>query len=121
MLIENPDMVTTDPVFRINLHNHSLFSDGKYPVNTLIEHAINANIQLLGISDHSGTSKTHSLPLSKITQYEKLIRTIGEHYKDKIKVIAGIEIDSVFNFSIKMFAFCIFANSVINSGTMILS
>jgi len=90
-------MVFNPHLLQMNLHNHSLFSDGKQSVNSLIEYAITTDIKLLGISDHAGTMKTPSLPLSKISQYEQLVRTLAERYKDKIKVLAGIEIDSCIN------------------------
>ena len=81
----------------MNLHNHSIFSDGHYPVSVLIDQGIRSGLQLLGISDHAGTLKTNSLSLSDILKYTRIIKQFAETFKSSIRVLAGIEIDSCIN------------------------
>ena len=90
-------MTQDSGMLRFNLHNHTLFSDGKHTISALIEQAIGSGIKLLGISDHSGTTKTTSLPLNRLPEYVRLIRTHAERYMSEIKILAGIELDSCIN------------------------
>ncbi|OGL42563.1 MAG: hypothetical protein A2161_13605 [Candidatus Schekmanbacteria bacterium RBG_13_48_7] len=81
----------------MNLHNHSIFSDGKYPVNSLIQQGINSGVKLLGICDHAGTMKTSSLAFPSISRYRRIVRNIAKHFTSKIRVLVGIELDSSIN------------------------
>lgn len=42
---------------RINLHNHTKFSDGRYTVAEIVAEAVRANLEGVGISDHFYTGK----------------------------------------------------------------
>lgn len=78
-----------------DLHVHSTFSDGKNTPEEIILAAIEKGIETIGFSDHSYTFFDESYCISKdnIESYKQEINTLKEKYKDKIKVLCGIEQD----------------------------
>ncbi|MBR4073437.1 MAG: histidinol-phosphatase HisJ family protein [Clostridia bacterium] len=81
--------------FTQNLHTHSILSDGKDTIEEIILKAIEIGFDTIGFSDHS--------PMPFITDYDLTDKTLPiyleetakakEKYKDKIKVLRGIELD----------------------------
>ena len=69
----------------IDLHTHTLFSDGKFNYYELVEEAENYGIQYLGITDHNY--------LMSIQEYEELQANF-----DNIIIIPGCEIDCEYIF-----------------------
>jgi histidinol phosphatase-like PHP family hydrolase len=78
----------------INLHNHTVLSDGKYSPEQIIEEAIRCGLTHVGISDHYATLKISAIPHDELKAYIKHIHSLAERYNDKIKVLTGVEIDS---------------------------
>ncbi len=81
---------------RMNLHNHSTFSDGSFHPSTIIEYALNnCKINKIGISDHYFTKKLleRSLHLRNLQKYIDTIKTIAKKVGPKIKVLIGLEVD----------------------------
>lgn len=78
-----------------DLHVHSTFSDGKNTPEEIILAAIEKGIETIGFSDHSYTFFDESYCISKnnIEIYKQEINALKEKYKDKIKVLCGIEQD----------------------------
>lgn len=76
----------------MDMHNHTTWSDGAHGAEKIIENAINHGVGIIGISDHFDTYKCRSIPTSMLKQYIESIEKIKDKYKDKIKVLAGIEI-----------------------------
>ncbi|QQK08181.1 histidinol-phosphatase HisJ family protein [Miniphocaeibacter halophilus] len=79
----------------IDLHNHSEFSfDSKTPIEENIQAAINKNLKYIAVTDH--------MDLIKVTDnyedgidipgYFEKVKILKEKYKDKIKVLYGIEV-----------------------------
>ncbi len=83
-----------------NLHNHTLFSDGSFLPEEIIEAAIAGGIDLIGISDHFFTTKVfRDIGYQEwyAKNWKKYLPTIAElkrYYAERITVAAGIEIDS---------------------------
>lgn len=76
----------------IDMHNHTIWSDGEDIVEEIVINAIDKNVTVIGISDHFNTSKCKSVSIKDLNKYLKEITNVKEKYKDKIKVLAGIEI-----------------------------
>lgn len=76
----------------MDIHNHTIWSDGVGTVDEIIENAINNKVDIIGISDHFNTIKCNSVLTAKLEQYVKSLEKKKEKYKDKIEVLAGIEI-----------------------------
>ncbi len=71
----------------VDLHNHTKFSyDGSNTPEEIIENAIRNSIDVIGITDHQFTIGDN-LPL-----YFEYIQHCKIKYKDKIKVLCGLEI-----------------------------
>jgi histidinol phosphatase-like PHP family hydrolase len=78
----------------MDLHNHTTYSDGKFSPRDIVEAGIKAGLDVVGISDHYRTTKTKSLLPSQLDEYVEHVRRLAIHYKDKIRVLVGVEIDS---------------------------
>mgnify|MGYP001567057814 CR=1 FL=1 len=87
---------------KINLHNHTQFSDGGYSPEEIVNAAVQARLDDVGISDHFYTQKVfHGLSLevylgSVWQEYLKFARRTQQIPNPAIKVWVGIEIDSCF-------------------------
>ena len=78
-----------------DLHIHSNFSDGADSPEEIVLAAIGMNMETIGFSDHSYTEFDGSYCMKKenIEPYKKEILRLKEKYKDKIKILCGIEQD----------------------------
>lgn len=76
----------------MDIHNHTAWSDGLHSPEEIIENAIKYGVEIIGISDHFDTIKCNSVPAFMLKQYIKSLEEIKDKYKDKIEVLAGIEI-----------------------------
>lgn len=78
----------------MNLHNHTTYSDGRFSPRDIVEAGIRAGLSVVGISDHYRSSKTRSMPPAALDEYVENVRRLAIHYKDRIRVLVGLEIDS---------------------------
>ena len=78
----------------MNLHNHTTYSDGRFSPREIVEAAVRAGLAAVGISDHYRTRRVRSLQPSAIDEYVEHVRRLAIHYKDKIRVLVGVEIDA---------------------------
>jgi histidinol phosphatase-like PHP family hydrolase len=78
----------------INLHNHTNYSDGRHSPRDIVEAAIRAGLTAVGISDHYRTTRVRSLQSGNLEEYIEHVRRLALHYKDRIRVLAGVEIDA---------------------------
>ena len=92
-----------------DLHNHTTFSyDGQNSCEEIIENAISKGIEVIGISDHQFSIG------SDISYYIQKVKECKRKYKDKIKVLCGLEIgtrpkpDDLILSSIKDLDYCLF-------------
>lgn len=76
-------------------HIHSTYSDGKNKVEEIVKKAIELNLDEVGISDHSYTffDESYCIKKDKIAEYIAEIERLKAKYKDKIKILCGIEQD----------------------------
>lgn len=85
---------------RGNYHTHTTMSDGAYTPEELVQKAIEAGLDEIGISDHYYTLKggINCVDDDKIDDYLGKIEELRQKYGDKIRILAGLEIDtSCFN------------------------
>lgn len=76
----------------MDLHNHTIWSDGIHTPEKIIQNAIVNSVTTIGISDHFETDKCQSVLKKDIKNYIMNINELKEKYKDRIQVLAGIEI-----------------------------
>lgn len=78
-----------------SLHTHSVFSDGKHTLEENVISAIEKGICVLGFSDHSFTpcDTSYCMKTEDYPAYLAEIARLKEKYKDKIELLAGIELD----------------------------
>lgn len=75
---------------KINIHNHTRFSDGQLTVEEIIREAKKC-LDVVGISDHYETSKVNSVPATQLDKYIKEIRKFKD--ESEVKVLVGVEVD----------------------------
>jgi len=78
-----------------NYHTHTPLCDGKTPAEEMVQRAIELGFSELGFSGHSYTSfdLSYCMTLEQTEEYKKEICALKEKYKDKIKILLGIECD----------------------------
>ena len=78
-----------------NYHTHTTFCDGKTPAEEMVQKAIEFGLSELGFSGHSYTpfDLEPCMTLEGTEEYKKQINSLKEKYKDKIKILLGIEYD----------------------------
>jgi histidinol phosphatase-like PHP family hydrolase len=78
----------------INLHTHSVFSDGDFRPEHIFERAANDGLTHVALTDHFETIKVKSLRSNDLGGYIDLIRTLEEKYSGGMRAMAGVEIDT---------------------------
>ena len=78
-----------------NYHTHTVYCDGRDTPEELILEAIKLGCPAIGFSGHSYTpfNLSYCMSVEKTGAYVAEVRRLGEKYKDKIKVLCGIEQD----------------------------
>ena len=76
----------------MDLHNHTVWSDGADKPEDIIGNAIEHNLNMVGITDHFCHANNRSLGFEKIKHYISKISKLREKYCDKIEVLIGLEI-----------------------------
>lgn len=76
-------------------HTHTTYSDGKNSPEEMILSAVEKGFTTIGITDHAYVSEKISWWISKdnISKYKKELYSLKEKYKDKIRVLVGVEYD----------------------------
>jgi histidinol phosphatase-like PHP family hydrolase len=105
-----------------DLHSHTYYSACAYDKpEKVIEAAINGGIQMLGICDHSyGVGHYRASDFSRTyARYHDHINLLKEKYRNKIKILSGIEIRTAFqnpnytfpeNADVSFFDYCLIEN-----------
>ncbi|PLX02186.1 MAG: hypothetical protein C0595_11870, partial [Marinilabiliales bacterium] len=84
-----------------NLHQHSIFSDGKEEPNKYVEKAIELNFSAIGFTEHSPLpfETPFSLKEENIQNYIDEIDSLKEKFSDKLEIYRALEMDFVPIFS----------------------
>ena len=81
----------------IDLHTHSVFSDGSFAPEEIIEAAIAGGLTHVGISDHFRTSKlgltAEYVMLERLDEYIDHVRALAAKHAPQITVLVGLEVD----------------------------
>ena len=78
-----------------DLHVHTTFSDGKNTPEEIVLEAIRRGMDTIGFSDHSYTrfDESYCMKKERIEEYIHTVRALKEKYRDRIRVLLGIEQD----------------------------
>ncbi len=78
-----------------DLHNHTIYSDGKNTAEEMILQAIIQGLDRFGISDHSYTffDESYCMKLEQYDEYSALLHRLKEKYKGRIEFLCGVECD----------------------------
>lgn len=79
----------------IDLHTHTVFSDGKNTAEEMVEAAISLGMEAIGFTDHSYTPFDPDIGIApgREEEYRRTVRALKEKYRDRITVFLGIEQD----------------------------
>jgi histidinol phosphatase-like PHP family hydrolase len=80
---------------RANLHVHSQRSDGSFSIGDIVDEAIRGGLDAVAITDHFETQKVKRCVTSEsIDDYLQEIREAQRRADGRIRVLAGVEIDT---------------------------
>ena len=80
----------------VDLHNHTkLCNHAEGEITEYIEKAIECNIKYFGFSEHAPMNfdEKYRMSFEQMNSYEQSILKAKEHYKDKIEILLGYEVD----------------------------
>ena len=81
----------------INLHNHTTWSDGRYPPEQLAKMATLNGLTHLGITDHFYTTKLPFRELyvddDQLYEYVADLHRVAHLFAGQIEILAGLEVD----------------------------
>lgn len=72
-------------------HTHTIYSHGKGTIEDNVKVAISKGIETLGISDHSYFHLTYGIKKDDIFKMREEVDILNEKYKNKIKILLGVE------------------------------
>jgi hypothetical protein len=79
----------------MNLHNHSIYSDGDFSPEQIAAEAARGSLTHVAITDHFETAKVRRcLTSDQLGDYIKEIGLLNERYEGSLRVLAGVEIDT---------------------------
>lgn len=80
-----------------NLHQHSIFSDGKDAPEEYIKHAISIGFKAIGFSEHSPLPFDNPFSLKKenVNKYISQTEQLKVKYQDKIDIYRALEMDFI--------------------------
>ena len=82
---------------RINLHNHTTWSDGRFSPEELVQAAIAGGLTHIGITDHFKTAKLAAtasfVGIDFLREYIQQVRALAQRYAGQIVVLCGLEVD----------------------------
>ncbi len=85
------------PVDRINLHNHTTWSDGAFSPEEIVRAAIAGGLTHIGITDHFKTAKLGAtasfVGIDFMHEYIREVRGLAQRYAGQIRVLCGLEVD----------------------------
>lgn len=78
-----------------NLHTHTSFCDGKDSPEEIVKAAIAFGMEAIGFSGHSYTpiDTSYCMTLDGTVQYRAEIDRLKSVYKDRIRILCGLELD----------------------------
>ena len=78
-----------------DLHMHTTFCDGKNTPEEMVCSAVEKGLKTVGISGHALTpfDSCYCIAVEKLDEYFSQIDELKEKYKEKINVLAGLEVD----------------------------
>ena len=79
----------------VDLHTHTTYCDGKNTPEEMVKAAIDKGLSCIGFSVHSYThfDESYCIKKDRIGEYKSEINLLKEKYKDKIKILCGVEQD----------------------------
>jgi histidinol phosphatase-like PHP family hydrolase len=80
---------------RANLHVHSQRSDGSFSIDEIVSEAVRGGLHAVAITDHFETKKVRRcVTCAELDDYISEIREAQRTIDGRIKVLAGVEIDT---------------------------
>lgn len=79
----------------VDLHVHTVFSDGRNTPEELAQAALSAGMSRLGFSDHSYTpfDESYCIPHARVQKYLDCIAALKARYKGRLEILCGVEQD----------------------------
>lgn len=110
-------MILTD------LHVHTCFSDGCGTPEEAVLAAIEKGMVCIGFSDHGYTDfdESYCIPKDRLEEYSSVIAQLKETYRDKIRILCGIEQDLYSRQSVQGYDYVIGSLHYVKAGETYIS
>ena len=102
-------MIDFKSLGKCDLHMHTTYCDGKSSAEQMVLSAIEKGLDTVGVATHSFTSMDNLYCIKKedIKPFQQEVRALKEKYKDKIRVLCGVEQEYISNCSTDGFDYVI--------------
>lgn len=88
-----PELITVTDI-RGDLHMHTFETDGTNSIREMAEAAADRGLKYIAITDHSkNLAMTNGMDDRRALEHVRRIREVDAEMKDRIRVLAGIEVD----------------------------
>ena len=93
----------------VNLHNHTVYSDGQNTMEECVQSGIQKGMLALGFSDHSYTpcDESYCMMTRDYEPYLQEIARLKEKYASQIRIFAGLELDYNSDPDVSAFDYCL--------------
>jgi DNA polymerase (family X) len=79
---------------KADLHTHSPWSDGRYPIKEMAQAAIDRGYTIMAVTDHSGgLGITGGVPADRVLDQRSEIKSIQQELGDSILLLHGMEVE----------------------------
>ncbi len=88
-------MIDLGSLGKCDLHMHTTYCDGKNSAEEMVLSAVEKGLDTVGIATHSYTffDDLYCIKKEKIALFQREVNGLKEKYKDKIRVLCGVEQD----------------------------
>ncbi|HPE87780.1 MAG: histidinol-phosphatase [Bacteroidales bacterium] len=82
---------------KTNFHTHSLYCDGKAPLEAFVRTALNHHFSVLGFSSHAPVPFSNGFAVAEdqLPVYCREVRALQEKYAEQIQIFLGLEADYI--------------------------
>ena len=101
------DVIKNIPIDKVDLHTHSNYCDGKASIEEMVVSAIDKGVKVLGIVTHAYVDfeDFYTIAPNKVGDFLDEVDTLGNKYKDKITLLAGVEADPAASMTYEGFSY----------------
>ncbi len=101
-----------------DLHTHTIFCDGKNTPREMVASAMEKGMECIGVCTHGYTDfdTSYCIKKERIAEFQSEVHALAEEYKDKIRVLCGVEQDVFSSYPTDGFDYVIGSSHYLKNG-----